>query len=166
VVSRLEPEKNIALAIKTFGTIVAKFPKAGLIIVGAGSEKSRLESLVKRLGLVKQIVFTGQQDNLTAYYQSADVLLNTSNYEGYGLVLAEARLTDLSVVSTDVGIARELVGAESVCPVGDEKCLAQKVEWVLLGQVKQPPVPDNLVETNFNRYVEKYVNLLKQCLER
>ena len=166
VVSRLEPEKNIALAIKTFGTIVAKFPKAGLIIVGAGSEKSRLESLVKRLGLVKQVVFVGQQNNLTTYYQSADILLNTSNYEGYGLVLAEARLADLSVISTDVGIARELIGSESVCPVGAKSCLAQKVELGLSGQIKQLLVPTNLIETDFNQYVEKYVNLLRQCLNQ
>jgi len=166
VVSRLEPEKNVALAIRTFALVAKNQPQAGLIVVGSGSEENKLKILVNQLNLDDKVIFAGQQNNLAAYYQSADILLNTSNYEGYGLVLAEARLADLPVVSTDVGIARELVGVESVCPAGDEKCLAQKVGLVLSGQVKQPPVPNNLVETDFNRYVEKYIDLLKKCLNQ
>jgi len=36
---RLEPEKNVELAIKTWPLVIEKHPKAGLIIVGDGSLK-------------------------------------------------------------------------------------------------------------------------------
>lgn len=165
VVSRLAPEKNIALAIRAFALVVADYPQIGMIIVGSGSEESKLKDLTGQLGLKDKVIFVGQQNNLETFYRTADVLLNPSNYEGYGLVLAEARLADLPVVSTDVGIAQELLRSEFVCPVGDEECLAEKVKLVLSGAT-QPPVPADLVETDFERYVEKYTNLLKQCQSR
>ena len=164
VVSRLEPEKNVGLAIKAFDLVIKDYPQAGMIIAGVGSAEGKLKDLTGQLGLKDKVIFVGQQSGLEEFYRLADVLLNPSNYEGYGLVLAEARLAGLPVVSTDVGIAQELVGSEFVCPVGNQDCLAEKTSLVLSGQINQQPVPAGLIENDFEHYVEKYTNLLKQCL--
>lgn len=166
LVSRLEPEKNVGLAIKVFKQIAEDYPQVGMVIAGSGSEEDKLKNLAGQLELNDKVIFVGQQNSLEVFYAGANVLLSPSNYEGYGLVLAEARLAGLPVVSTDVGIAQELVGSEFVCPVGDEKCLAEKTSLVLSGQINQQPVPAGLIETDFERYVEKYANLLKQCQSR
>jgi glycosyltransferase involved in cell wall biosynthesis len=166
VVSRLEPEKNVGLAIKVFKQVTEDYPQAGMIIVGSGSAEDKLKDLTGQLGLKDKVIFVGQQNGLEEFYRMADTLLNTSNYEGYGLVLAEARLAGLPVVSTDVGIAQELLGSEFVCPVGDEECLAKKTNLVLSGQISQQTIPAGLIEADFERYVERYANLLKQCQSR
>lgn len=110
--SRLETEKNIDLAIKAFKEVVQKIPKAGLIIVGKGSQKERLQTAGNRLQIDESIVFEDWADKqtLASYYKTANLFLNTSLFEGYGMTLVEAQAAGCEIVSTDVGVARE-VGA-------------------------------------------------------
>jgi glycosyltransferase involved in cell wall biosynthesis len=72
------------------------------VIVGDGSEKNKLK-------LDDNVVLDGWQNKETiySYYKTADMLLVTSDYEGYGLTIIEALAAGLPVLSTDVGIARE-----------------------------------------------------------
>ncbi len=146
--SRLSPEKNIPLAIKSMKEIVVKYPKVGLIITGSGAEEERLKKLVKDLGLSKNVVFDGWQDDLASYYRTADLFLLTSNYEGYGMTIVEALSAGCPVVMTDVGCAGDVVQSGRnglVVPVGDEKALTAAVCKVLSGEAhleaKTPKLP-------------------------
>src|SRR3989338_550286 len=105
---RLEPEKNFSLLLDAWRAVVKKFPHVGLVIVGSGSLLGVLKLQVIRYKLQDSIIFEKWLDNLAPYYKTADVFLNTSLYEGYCLTRAEARAAGLSVISTDVGAAREL----------------------------------------------------------
>ena len=110
--SRLEPEKNIELAIHSWPEVLNNIPQAGLIIVGSGSQQVKLVSLVSKLGVTSLVAFESWADQATlySYYKTADVFLNTSLFEGYGMTLVEAHAAECKVISTDVGVARE-VGA-------------------------------------------------------
>jgi glycosyltransferase involved in cell wall biosynthesis len=112
MVSRLEPEKNIDMAIQAM-KIVDNFAKiksvnVGLVIVGSGGEMENLKSLVKRSNIENNVVFDGWQGDTVPYYKGADVYLMTSWYEGYGMTLVEAHAVGCAIVSTDVGVAREM----------------------------------------------------------
>ncbi len=113
--SRLESEKNVDLAIKAWPEVIKIFPKAGLVIVGEGSEISNLKSEISKLHLSSCVVIESwaNQATLISYYKSTDVFLNTSLFEGYGMTLVEANTAGCKIVSTDVGIARA-VGAKIV----------------------------------------------------
>lgn len=107
MVSRVEKEKNIEMAIKAMKIVLQRNSKVGLVIVGSGREESNLNDLIQKLGIKNSVMFEGWQSDTASYYKTADCLLNTSWYEGYGLVLLEAKSIGLPIVSTDVGIARE-----------------------------------------------------------
>ena len=107
MVSRLEPEKQINLAIKALADLMIKSGNIGLVIVGAGSEERNLVSLVSELKLSNYVKFEGWQENIATYYKTADLFLVTSRYEGYGLTIIEAKACGLPIVSTNVGVARE-----------------------------------------------------------
>ncbi len=108
--SRIEKEKNIKLAIDAFKKVVEKVPKAGLIIVGEGTLSSYLLALTSKLGLSDSVIFESWADQATlySYYKTADVFLVTSLFEGYGMTLIEAHAAGCKIVSTDVGVAREI----------------------------------------------------------
>ncbi len=106
VVSRLEPEKQVGAAIRAFAEIVKAQPGAGLVVVGDGSESAALRSLARSLGVEKRAVFAGARDPFP-FYKTADVLLLTSDFEGYGMVIVEALAAGCPVVSYDVGVAPE-----------------------------------------------------------
>jgi glycosyltransferase involved in cell wall biosynthesis len=105
-VSRLESEKGIDTTLRVFAEMVREEPSIGLVILGRGSHKSRLENLARELGIAGQVVFEDYQDPFP-YFKAADLLLVTSEYEGYGMVIVEALLANCPVVSLDVGIAKE-----------------------------------------------------------
>ena len=107
-VCRLEPEKNLEFAIRILAMVRQSFPDTGLVVVGSGSEESRLKALVKKLNLDGAIAFAGWQNDLASFYKTANAYLQTSLFEGYGLSLIEAGLSGLPVVTTPVGIAAEL----------------------------------------------------------
>lgn len=117
-VSRLTKEKNLHLAIRVFEKVVKKYPDAGFVIVGSGPE--RLKG--------KNVILTGWHEDLASFYKTADIYLQTSDYEGYGLSLIEAGLSGLPVVSTPVGIALEL---KNVVTAHDEKGLLDAVDKFL-----------------------------------
>lgn len=116
---RLEKEKNFILGIRAWKEVVKKLPKAGLVILGSGSEKDRLKKIAKELGLAgssgSTVVFEDWigSEVLISYYKTADLFLNTSLFEGYGMTLVEATAAGCTIISTDVGVARE-VGATIV----------------------------------------------------
>jgi glycosyltransferase involved in cell wall biosynthesis len=107
VSSRLEAEKNVALALRTMKIICEKIPDAALLIAGSGSQRKMLEVIAHTLGVEKNVIFLGYRSDIFSLYKGADLLLNTSWYEGYGASIVEALAIGCPVVSTDVGIARE-----------------------------------------------------------
>jgi glycosyltransferase involved in cell wall biosynthesis len=133
MMGRLSIEKNIALALDVMTEVVARYPKAGLIIVGDGPEKTRLESLVKVRNLTENVRFLPWVDDPIPYFKSADIFLHTSNYEGYGLVLVEAALCGVPIVTTDVGVVGETINQFNalIAPVGNKAKLVSHLSFLL-----------------------------------
>ncbi len=128
-VSRLSVEKNLPMALEVLEKLVTFFPNAGLVIVGSGPEESSLKLLVKSLKLENNVVFVGWQEDLGSYYKTANLFIQTSNFEGYGLSLVEAGISGLPIVTTNVGIANDLENGHDVyiCPPGDVEYMFKAV---------------------------------------
>lgn len=80
-------QKRTYRIVEVWKLLEKKFPDWKLIVVGDGEEKSRLEEQSLRLGL-KHIVFEGFKNPLE-YYKYASLLILTSEYEGFPLVIPE-----------------------------------------------------------------------------
>lgn len=101
--SRLSHEKDIETALLAFRRASEREQGIGLVIVGSGPMR-------KKLCPDKNVIFEDwvDQSTLFSYYKTADLFLLTSLYEGYGMSLVEAHAASCPIVSTDVGIAREV----------------------------------------------------------
>lgn len=80
-------QKRVYRVIDTWNYLEENFPDWKLTIVGDGDDRENLENHVKALGL-KRVVFEGFQKPVP-YYKRASILLLTSDFEGFPLVLAE-----------------------------------------------------------------------------
>jgi glycosyltransferase involved in cell wall biosynthesis len=127
--SRLERSKNVRGTLEVFQGILASYPQALLLVAGDGKLRAPLARLSKRLGLQGHVRFLGWVGDLAPYYQTADVFLSTSWYEGYGLSLVEAAQAGLPIVSSDAGIAPELArsGHATVCAPDDTLCFIRSL---------------------------------------
>lgn len=87
-VGRLDSiQKRVCRIIDTWSYLERDFYDWRLTIVGDGEDKNRLQEQARRLGL-KQILFEGYQ-NPKEYYKRASILVLTSDFEGFPLVLGE-----------------------------------------------------------------------------
>ncbi len=108
IVARLESEKNIDLSIRAFQKALRFDKNIGLVIAGSGSKESWLKELVRYLNIENNVKFLGWVNETASLYKTADLLLVTSWYEGYGLNMVESVACGTPVAATDVGVAREL----------------------------------------------------------
>lgn len=134
VVSRLSREKRVDLAINVLANIVKKYGRTGMIVVGEGPELTSLKKKVKDLSLGGNVIFEGWQDDLSPYYKTANLFLQTSSYEGFGLSLLEATASGCPIISSDVGIAPKLLnhkGRSFICDVGDENCFTLLISQLI-----------------------------------
>ncbi len=99
-IGRMEPQKNLALAIRAFSALVAR-QKARLVILGEGRERAALEALVRLQGLDGMVEMPGFVPDVGAMLGQASLLLITSRYEGVPAALIEALAADVPVVSTN-----------------------------------------------------------------
>ncbi len=155
--SRLTREKNIRLAFKAFRMIIKKYPDVGLVVVGDGPEKGKLLSLSKRWKLDRNVAFEDWQHDLVSYFKTADIFLNTSLYEGYGMTLIEAGASGRPIVTTRVGVGYDFLedGRNAlVCPVGDDDCIYTKLVNIL-----ENPLIQNRLGTEIQKNIlEKAVS--------
>lgn len=156
VVSRLEPEKNVALAVHAFARSAPR--DACLIIAGSGSQRASLDKAVRDLKIQDKVFFETPGD-IAPYFKLADVVLVPSHFEGYGLVIIEALAAGKPVIATDVGIARE-AGAIIASPESYAEALRA---WFGSG-----PRKAGLIEypyTDFDQYVRSYCDDIKACIK-
>ncbi len=130
VVARLSNEKNISQVLEIMSRLLRNYPRIGMVIVGEGPLKESLKSKVKSQKLENNVVFEGRQEDVISYYKTAHLFIQTSLYEGFGLALLEAVASGCPAVSSDVGIAPELLSypdQQFVCPVGDTECFVSLI---------------------------------------
>jgi len=90
VVARLDPLKQVNLAIELFPLVTQSLPEATLDIYGRGPEEENLRNRIKELGMENNIFLKGYTDEPLAAFNTAVLSITTSIAEGYGLTLMES----------------------------------------------------------------------------
>ncbi len=126
-VGRLSPEKNYARLIEAFAVLHRENPDTRLVLIGSGPLRAELEALVDSSGLAGPVIFAGQQNNPYALMKKADCFVLSSDYEGQPMVILEARVLGLPVISTDFASVRGSL------PDGVGRVVARTVEGIANG---------------------------------
>lgn len=81
----------------------------GLIILGQGEEKEALETQIEKENLKDSVKLLGFQRNPYPYVAKSDLLVCSSRAEGYSLVIAEAMVLGVGIISTNCSGPNELL---------------------------------------------------------
>ncbi|MHA3837374.1 CDP-glycerol glycerophosphotransferase family protein [Terrabacter sp. AAH1] len=138
-VGRLSPEKAQDRLLRAFDIVHQRNPKTRLVLVGDGPLRRPLERLAQELGLGEAVTFTGLQRNPFAILAHADAFVLSSDYEGQPMVILEARVLGVPVIST----AFDSVGGALPEGVGlvvpkDHEALADAMTRAVEGTVPNP----------------------------
>ena len=107
---RLAEAKGMDLAVDACARLVA----AGCAdvhwwIVGGGPEEAALRAQIRRLGMEEHVTLLGMQANPYPYIRQAELYVQPSRFEAFGLTIAEAMLLRKPIVTTNTDGSRELV---------------------------------------------------------
>lgn len=83
-----------------------------LLIVGKGNGLSQVKHMASKLGLSEQIYYAGHQTDIAKMLELMDVLLLPSDFETFGLVLAEAMAGGKPTIAYAVGGTSEAIDNE------------------------------------------------------
>lgn len=80
-----------------------------LRIIGDGPDMHLVKSLVYKYSLEDKVYIMGRKKNPFPYVKASDAFLMCSRYEPFGLVILEAMILGVPVISTDVASIREIM---------------------------------------------------------
>lgn len=113
-VRRFTPRMGLTELILAMEKVLTSLPEAQLLIIGEGSMREELVSMIKTKDLDGKVMLVGTVpvDDLPTYYQAADLfVLPTAAFEGLGMATLEALFCGLPVVGTPAGATLEVLGA-------------------------------------------------------
>ena len=109
IVGRLAHEKAVDRAIKAVAYGISKQLPISLHIVGDGNRMSALKELTVSLKMQENVFFYGEQQNPYRFMKNADLLLVTSYHEAAPMVIDEAYVLGLPVLTVETTSSREMV---------------------------------------------------------
>ncbi|MCK5595187.1 glycosyltransferase [bacterium] len=129
-IGRLHSQKGHEYLLRAARKIIPRMKNLKFLIVGDGPMKDSLESLSERLGIKKNVVFTGKRDDIKEVLYLSDISVLSSIREGFSNVVLESMACGKPVVATDVGGNKEIVidGENGfIVPFRDKDALADKI---------------------------------------
>jgi glycosyltransferase involved in cell wall biosynthesis len=176
-VGRIARVRRIELLIQAAEKLTFPFH----LTIAGGEEKTssvtrsgylkELKGLTQRLNLNRKVSFTGKktQGELKAYYRMADIFVYPSKYENFGQPLLEAGAHGLPIVSTPVGVARDIIidGETGYLTSDDPKTISDHIHLLQDGNLRQQMGIQikNLIQRKFdwenimNQYLDLYSSL-------
>jgi glycosyltransferase involved in cell wall biosynthesis len=133
-VSGLGFQKNPEAILQAFAIVNKREPSFQLSIFGPHNES--VASLVEELGLSAQVSLHEEvpQPELAKWIQQADALVLYSRYETFGCVVAEAQVSGVPVIVSDIPVMHELVQQNKnglLVKADDPAALADKICWFI-----------------------------------
>ena len=83
--------------------------KYRLLIAGMGRLWQPLQKKARKLGVEDRVEFLGFVEEMPSFFATLDIFLLSSQYEGFGYVIAEAMASGKPVVAFDIGSSSEII---------------------------------------------------------
>lgn len=131
-IGRVSYEKSIDQVVRAFRHMLKRKPDLTLVVAGGGPEKNNLEKLAKKLGVEKQVVFTGfynYNEGIVKILRANEIFLSASKSENMPLTVIEAMATGLPLVMVKENGLAELIKENingSFCRTDDPEDMAAK----------------------------------------
>ena len=152
--------KRPDIAFKALALLKQKSIKFKVLLQGAGWEdyKEQLENL----DVPYTILNYSSKEESDAFFKKVDVFLCTSDFEGGPLPVLEAMASGIPVVSTEVGVAQEILinGGGFLCEKGNSKQIAHALEELInnrdLYAAHSDKAKENIKELDWGNLKEEY----------
>lgn len=130
-VGRLERQKDMQTLVRAVGALDG----VHLAIVGEGAERPDLEALIDHERLHGRVHLLGRRSDVPQLLKTADVYVQSSLWEGFGIAAVEAMAAGLPIIASRVPGLADVVGdAGILVEPGNSEVFAEQIQRVLLDE--------------------------------
>lgn len=104
---RLHALKGYDLAVEAASFLKQKGLMFRWYFIGEGPEKGYIKEMISSCELQDEVILLGLKTNPYPYMAQADVYVQTSRHEGFGMTIAEAKILGLPIVSTNFEVVND-----------------------------------------------------------
>ena len=108
-VTRLVEQKAIDRLIKVHKRLIDDEYYHKIYVIGDGPKKEKLENLIKINNVTETFLLLGKKENPYPYIKNATYFCLLSNFEGYGMVIEEAKILNKPIIITNTAAREALV---------------------------------------------------------
>lgn len=105
----IQEQKGLDLLIEVFSLVIKSKPDWKLSIVGDGPDYKKLVNMISEKRLEKSVKIFPNTNKVRDYYVNSSLVLSTSRWEGFGLVITEAMECGVPVVAFDNSGPKEII---------------------------------------------------------
>jgi glycosyltransferase involved in cell wall biosynthesis len=126
--ARICEQKDHATLIRALALLPARYR---LLLAGDGELRGVMEKLACDLGVGERVDFLGIVADMRSYYESLDLYVQSTNSDGFSLVVVEAMASGLPALTSDVPGIRDVVANPlALYPLGDARQLAARISAI------------------------------------
>jgi len=138
-----------------------------LLLVGEGPLRMYNEELSKDLVVKDRVHFLGFRNDIERILKTSDIIIQSSNWEGFGLVAVEGMAVGKPVIVSDVSGLKDIVNCESMLfERQNSNELTERIKCLLYNQsCYENNVQNGLQRAgvfNIDRMIERYIKEYKK----
>lgn len=162
-VGRLNVQKGFDLAIDAAALLKEKGLKFKWLIIGNGELMAELKDQIRKNKIENEVLLIGPRENPYIYMNSADIVAQTSRWEGKSVVLDEAKIIGTPILTTDYPTAKDQIieGKEGLVVDMTAAAIAEGIEQLSGNEKLRIYIHDYLLINEYGntKEMEKYYNL-------
>ena len=108
-IGKLEKDKGLHVLLRAFRLLARELTDCSLVIVGEGSERRRVEWLIKNYNLEDRVRLVGYKENFLRWLWGFDLFVLPSTREALGITAIQAAACSKPIIATDAGGLPEVV---------------------------------------------------------
>lgn len=168
-VGRISSEKGFDMAVDVAKDVFSKHPDWQWHVYGDGPDMGEIKSKIKEYNLEDNFIMKGADGSVRDKYKDYSICVLPSYREGFAVVLLEAKINSLPVVSFDCHSGpREIINSEIdgyLIPCYNKKNMAEKIcnliEDFDLRKSFSSHAKDNLEKFSKNKIINQWVDLIE-----
>lgn len=164
-VGRVSHEKGMDIAVLTCAELVKKgYDNICWWIVGDGPAMQEVKNAIGELNMEEYVIMTGMKKNPYPYIRQADLYVQPSRFEAFGLTIVEAMILGKPVVATNSMGACEIIdnGRNGILCEADANKMEEQIEFLIQNPEKMRELQRGVQQIDFIGQNQKNMVMLEK----
>lgn len=163
-IGRLAPQKGYDLALKAAYKLKEKGVAFSWFIIGEGPLRQELEDLRSKLGLENEVFFIGLRQNPYNYIKEAEIIIQSSLFEGKSIAIDEAKILEKPIIATNYNTVSDLIQNDKTGIIVEmtPESLCEGIYKLINNPQMRKKLSDNLNKEKIDNTseVNKYISII------